>query len=866
MARAVPGERPLAATPAGPASGPGRPPLAGSFDLATGAAALVLFLLAVVAVGGIVMLSRAEPRRADREVTRATEEGSDAGPGPRAETNQDYHRPDPPAAAPPPRPQEFKRLDVSDEEALLRQLLLVREIRGQRRDEADLPVRAGLDCQLGKEAAENLQVLSRKLRTHLEACIPRASGDLRPDPDELRRHLLDAGRREWVTPEAVPALLQLLQAENRPVRRVLVECLGQIRDRRATAALAMRAMADLSAEVRQAAVQGLRDRPREDYEPLLLAGFSHPWPPVADHAAEALVALEDRDAVPSLVKVLEAPDPNLCFPMARGEAGRKTVCVQELVRINHLANCVLCHESSHDRNDLVRGAVPTPGRPLPAPATTPQYYERDAGAFVHADITYLRQDFSVMQPVRNPDPWPAYQRYDYLVVRRPATEEERELAAQRATRSCPQRDAALFALRALTGKDCGTTAVAWRRALPEDRATWSLSDPVIRAVTRDWQQFLPPGDLRHPFDPETAVREAVEVAREERKNARERAERFARLRQGLQDASVRSRRESARGLGELGPEAAPAVPDLAGALHDRDPEVREAAAVALGRIGPPGRAASRDLFRARSEGPPKVREAAARTLEQLGTPEGGYVPALVEVLKSADATRRAEAAETLGWIGGEAGKAAAALKAALRDGSAEVRVQAALALWRVEPQADVVTPVFVAALRGEGVKVRREALTGLALVGLKSTETVPALTGALQDADDLVCVRAAEALCRMTPVRPTSDAILALRKALTGGTAEARLEASHVLDRTKMTGRNGGYAALEATLVDPDDEVRTALLEAMAEWDEEALKPHVPALLSRLRDPNTAVQKAAAGVLRKLIPTQSANPSAGPGD
>ena len=40
--------------------------------------------------------------------------------------------------------------------------------------------------------------------------------------------------------------------------------------------------------------------------------------------------------------------------------------VQELVRVNHLANCLLCHAPSFQRGDLVRGAVPTPGLPLPA--------------------------------------------------------------------------------------------------------------------------------------------------------------------------------------------------------------------------------------------------------------------------------------------------------------------------------------------------------------------------------------------------------------------------------------------------------------------------------------------------------------------
>jgi HEAT repeat protein len=412
-----------------------------------------------------------------------------------------------------------KRRDTSEDEDLRKQLLLAPEValdtvpatsagllqvasrlqanglypgpvllRAQRPDLAGLPLRMGLDCQLGKEPAEDLQALSRKLRVHLEAAIPKGTGDPRPDPDLLRAELLEGKDRAWVRPEAVPALLQLLQAENRPVRGVLVDLLAQIPGKRATAALAVRALVDLSAEVREAAVRALRDRPREEYEPLLLSGFLYPWSPVADHAAEALVALRDRDAVPGLVKVLEAPDPNRCFTVREGK--KDVPAVQELVRVNHLANCMLCHPPSFARTDLVRGAVPTPGQPLPAPASATAYYER-GGPFVHADVTYLRQDFSVMQTVAQPGAWPANQRYDYLVrVRRATPQEQKQFAQARATSPGPQRQAVLFALRELTGKDQGVTADDWKRALPESRALRSLEDLTAADTGQDWGQFL----------------------------------------------------------------------------------------------------------------------------------------------------------------------------------------------------------------------------------------------------------------------------------------------------------------------------------------------------------------------------------------
>src|SRR5262249_27227169 len=151
-------------------------------------------------------------------------------------------------------------------------------------------------------------------------------------------------------------------------------------------------------------------RPQHEFGHVLAEMLRYPLAQVADHAAEALATLEVRDALPDVIKMLDGPDPAL-FVYARH--GKQSYPVaREVVRINHLGNCVLCHAPSTARNDLVRGAVPTPGQPLPAPATTPQYYETGA-LFVRADVTYLKQDFSVVQPVDSPKSWPTHQRFDY---------------------------------------------------------------------------------------------------------------------------------------------------------------------------------------------------------------------------------------------------------------------------------------------------------------------------------------------------------------------------------------------------------------------------------------------------------------------
>jgi len=83
---------------------------------------------------------------------------------------------------------------------------------------------------------------------------------------------------------------------------------------------------------------------------------------------------------------------------------------------------------------------------------------------VRADITYIRQDFSVQQPAPTPGTTNlTNQRFDYLVrVRLLGSKDAKKLAAEvKELASYPQRDAVLFALRELTGKNLGNTTEAW---------------------------------------------------------------------------------------------------------------------------------------------------------------------------------------------------------------------------------------------------------------------------------------------------------------------------------------------------------------------------------------------------------------------
>jgi hypothetical protein len=258
-----------------------------------------------------------------------------------------------------------------------------------------------------------------------------------------------------------PSLIwQMCECEPTAMRRLALDTLRKLDGPKATETLARVVLYDPDADLRRAAATALLSRPSQLYRPLLLAGFSQPWAPAADHAADALELLNDRASVPELVRVLEAGDPSAPMPDASG-----TRMVRELVRINHARNCQLCHAPSWGLNDPARATVPSPIAPLP-PSFSVKYYSSNSseppilgGQIVRTDVTYLRQDFSRLLPVSNPGPWPAKQRFDFFVRARPATAGE-ITAPKRA--KFPQRAAAVRALRGLTGLTAGEDVETWR--------------------------------------------------------------------------------------------------------------------------------------------------------------------------------------------------------------------------------------------------------------------------------------------------------------------------------------------------------------------------------------------------------------------
>jgi hypothetical protein len=356
----------------------------------------------------------------------------------------------------------------------------VQQLMAKRADLAGLPWRQAENCQLPERPALDLQMASLTIREALDASMLISSSQAgakavtKLHPDEVYKDV----DRFWfgvhgkknsksANSPAMATLGQILAAENFALRLSFIDYLGSLSDPRASVALAQRAVFDLSPDVRLYAIEALRTRSAKEYLPVLLDALRYPWPAAARHAAEALAVLHLREAVPQLIGLLSEPDPG--GPFLQTVQGQKVPAVRELVRVNHLRNCLLCHAPSTSDRDLVRGPIPTPGEELPASARL--YYAKNSTlAMVRADVTYLKQDFSVMLPVDQHGAWPLYQRYDYLVrIRTLDPAEANLLAAQRnisKTQGLSEHtQAVLYALRALTGRDAGPSAQAWRELL-----------------------------------------------------------------------------------------------------------------------------------------------------------------------------------------------------------------------------------------------------------------------------------------------------------------------------------------------------------------------------------------------------------------
>ncbi len=280
----------------------------------------------------------------------------------------------------------------------------------------------------------------------------------------------------------VAALMQMFAPASEHYRVALAGRLAAIQHVDATHALAKVALHAPEDSVRAAAIRGLQTRAPGEYTDILMQGFRYPLPAVSKRAADALVKLERKDLLAELVNVLEQPDPRA--PVPAKIDGKEVSVVRELVRVNHHRNCLLCHAPGNSKDvapGVLTAPVPLPDLALGSESPGGGYsFGSSPDIFVRVDVTYLRQDFSLMMSVENARPWPEMQRFDFLVRTRVLSAAEAATCGEQVAQETPPNHvAAQYALRELAGRTpLETTPQGWRRWLNEPQTQSSRSNGI----------------------------------------------------------------------------------------------------------------------------------------------------------------------------------------------------------------------------------------------------------------------------------------------------------------------------------------------------------------------------------------------------
>ena len=275
----------------------------------------------------------------------------------------------------------------------------------------------------------------------------------------------------------LPAAMQILAVQDPAFRVGMARILATLAagDDATIDALVRLVLFDPDPRVRASANRALGHEPVEKYGPKLVDGFRHPWPVVAERAAEAIYHLRNDELLPMVAKFLDEPDP--AAPFERDVAGTKEFVVREMAKINHHRNCLLCHAPATNLDERlnvgVLAKIPSPDEELPPPISQAYYSPAINGPAIVATETYLRQDFSMVLAVDHRDnfeKWPGTQRFDFLVRTRTLTPDEaaqahRAAAAKPGVSSANHR-AALGVLRRATATDAEVAkSEDWRAAI-----------------------------------------------------------------------------------------------------------------------------------------------------------------------------------------------------------------------------------------------------------------------------------------------------------------------------------------------------------------------------------------------------------------
>jgi HEAT repeat protein len=180
---------------------------------------------------------------------------------------------------------------------------------------------------------------------------------------------------------------------------------------------------------------------------------------------------------------------------------------------------------------------------------------------------------------------------------------------------------------------------------------------------------------------------------------------------------------------DMGPTAAPAVPELTALLEDAQPEVRLQTLIALGEIGPQSASAVPEIVQAlESDEITGIRYAAAFALGRIGEKSMEANRVLVDAARGDEPILKTLSLWALAKINPDREQvvqyAVETMVANLADEDPKVRSAAARALADFEGHADLVVPALVALLRDADPEVVGNALDALASIGPKIVDRV----------------------------------------------------------------------------------------------------------------------------------------------
>lgn len=186
----------------------------------------------------------------------------------------------------------------------------------------------------------------------------------------------------------------------------------------------------------------------------------------------------------------------------------------------------------------------------------------------------------------------------------------------------------------------------------------------------------------------------------------------------------------AEALGELGPAAAPAVPELKQLLENKGYHVRRAGALALGKIGPAALDALPQLVQALDD-PQEYHHYPGQIAQAIASIGPQAVPYLITVLETENFTIREGVAKTLGEIGADAETAIPALIEKLSDKDKRPHIYAS-ALGKIGPKAIPALLNIIENANEEAIR-RMYAVYAIGEMGSKAKDTVPDLIKRLED-------------------------------------------------------------------------------------------------------------------------------------